>query len=208
MRTIVGLVATLLIGGSMAQAQHQYPTADVPSSEPEYIAKIKTAAPEQIVSKASIVMMQDGKLRELQAGSNGFTCLIGPDGTPLCADQNGMEWVKSIGAHRAAEQDWLHLHAGRGDRNNQPRSASAGAAPSLGADQSSRHGFVGPRVREMIGYRRNLDVADPSQPYVMFPGTAYEHLMLLTKWHAKGPRHRLGPSFKMGERKGRWDDTP
>jgi hypothetical protein len=50
------------------------------------------------VSKASIVMMQEGKPRELQAGSNGFTCLIGPDGTPLCADQNGMEWVKAVGA--------------------------------------------------------------------------------------------------------------
>jgi hypothetical protein len=33
----------------------------------------------------------------LQAGSNGFTCLITPDGTPACADQNGMAWMKAIG---------------------------------------------------------------------------------------------------------------
>jgi hypothetical protein len=26
-----------------------------------------------------------------------------------------------------------------------------------------------------------LDVADANQPYVMFPGTPYEHLMLPTK---------------------------
>jgi hypothetical protein len=40
---------------------------------------------------------------------------------------------------------------------------------------------VGPRVREMLGYSRTVDVADPSQPYVMYPGTPYEHLMLPTK---------------------------
>ena len=123
MHTSLCLVAALLIGGGMAHAQHQYPTAEVPTSEPAYLAKVKTAAPEPIVSKATIIMMQERKPRELQAGSNGFTCLIGPDGTPLCADQNGMEWVKSIGAHRAAEQDWLHLHASRGYQHHQPPSA-------------------------------------------------------------------------------------
>ena len=38
--------------------------------------------------------------------------------------------------------------------------------------------IVGPMVREMGGYPRNVDVSDASQPYVMFPGTPYEHLML------------------------------
>jgi hypothetical protein len=40
---------------------------------------------------------------------------------------------------------------------------------------------VGPRVREMTGYSRAVDVADPSQPYAMYPGTPYEHLMLPTQ---------------------------
>jgi hypothetical protein len=34
-----------------------------------------TAAPEQVVSKATITMMQGSTPRQLQAGSNGFTCL-------------------------------------------------------------------------------------------------------------------------------------
>jgi hypothetical protein len=37
--------------------------------------------------------------------------------------------------------------------------------------------IVGPMVREMPGYPRAADVSDPTQPYVMFPGTPYEHLM-------------------------------
>jgi hypothetical protein len=96
MRTILSAVAALLIGVGMVHAQQQYPTAEVPTSEPAYLAKVKTAAPEPIVSKATIIMMQEGKPRELQAGSNSFTCLINPTGTPLCADQNAMAWMKSI----------------------------------------------------------------------------------------------------------------
>ena len=37
---------------------------------------------------------------------------------------------------------------------------------------------VGPMVREMGGYSRSADVADPTQTYVMFLGAKYEHLML------------------------------
>ena len=85
-----------------------------------------------IVSKSTIIMMQGDKPRELQAGTNGFTCLIGGDGTPLCADQNGMEMGEgNRRAHRAAEQDWLHLHAGRRYRHYQPPPASAGHTHAL-----------------------------------------------------------------------------
>ena len=40
--------------------------------------------------------MQDGKPKSLQAGTNGFTCMISPDGTPLCADENGMAWNNAL----------------------------------------------------------------------------------------------------------------
>jgi hypothetical protein len=38
--------------------------------------------------------------------------------------------------------------------------------------------IVGPSVKDMPGYSRAADVADATQPYAMFPGTPYEHLML------------------------------
>src|SRR5262245_54689952 len=90
------LTAAILVGGGAAQAQRQFPTAEVPTSEAAYIAKVKTAAPEQIVSKATITMTRDGKPKQLQAGSNGFTCMVSGDGTPLCSDANGIEWMKAV----------------------------------------------------------------------------------------------------------------
>src|SRR5262245_1742434 len=75
-----------------------FPTAAVRKSAPEYLAKVKTAAPASIVNEATIMMMQEkGDAKTLQTGSNGFTCLVSSDGTPLCADANGMEWRKAIG---------------------------------------------------------------------------------------------------------------
>jgi hypothetical protein len=187
-----GLAVALLIGGGITHAQYQYPTADIPTSEPAYIAKVKTAAPEQIVSKASIIMMQDGKPRELQAGSNGLTCLIGRDRTPVCTDQNGLEWVKSVAARTEPPNKigFIYMLAGdTGTTNHDPHQRDT----RLHWVQTGPNVMiVGPGVREMMGYSRTLDVADPSQPYVMFPGTPYEHLMLPTKEHAKSPRRRLG----------------
>jgi len=181
MRTILSSVAALLIGVGMAQAQQQYPTAEVPTSEPAYLAKVKTAAPEHIMSKATSIMMQEGKPRELQAGSNGFTCLINPQGTPLCADQNAMEWRKAV-SERTQPPDkmgFIYMLAGdTGTTNHDPHQRDT----HLHWVQTGPHVMVvGPRVREMVGYSRTVDVADASQPYVMYPGTPYEHLMLPTK---------------------------
>jgi len=181
MRKLLGFVAPLLIGCSLAYAQHPYPTDEVPTSEPAYLAKVKTAAPEPIVSKATIIMMQEGKPRELQAGSNGFTCLIVPDGTPLCADQNGMAWLKALD-ERTNPPDtigFIYMLAGdTGVTNHDPYQRDT----HQHWVQTGPHVMmVGPRVRGMGGYPRSLDVADASQPYVMWPGTPYEHVMLPTK---------------------------
>jgi hypothetical protein len=181
MRTMLYAVAALLIGVGMAQAQQQYPTAEVPTSEPAYLAKVKTAAPEHIVSKATIIMMQEGKPRELHAGSNGFTCLISPDGTPLCADQHGMAWMKSVRERKEPPDTigFIYMLAGdTGTTNHDPHQKET----RQHWVQTGPHVMVvGPRVREMVGYSKTVDVADASQPFVMYPGTPYEHLMLPTK---------------------------
>ena len=56
MRTILCVVAALLIGDGLAHAQQPFPTAEIPTAAPAYLAKVKTAAPEHIVNKASIIL--------------------------------------------------------------------------------------------------------------------------------------------------------
>ena len=45
----------------------------------------------------AFLMTQDVKERSLQTGTNGFTCFITGDGTPLCGDETGIAWFKAIG---------------------------------------------------------------------------------------------------------------
>ena len=112
---------------------------------------------------------------------NGYTCLIGGDGTPLCADQNAMEWLKATAARTAPPNKigFIYMLAGdTGTTNHDPHQRET----RLHWVQTGPHVMiVGPGVREMVGYPRSLDVSDARQPYVMFPGTPYEHLMLPTQ---------------------------
>jgi len=165
----------LLIGTTPALA---FPTEEVPTSEAAYIAKVKTGAPEQIVAKATIVMMKDGKPTNLQTGTNGYTCTIDPTGTPLCADENATEWRKAVAAKAPPPNNVGFIYMLAGDNGTSNHDAYARASHQHWVQTGPHVMIVGPTVREMPGYPRNADVADPTQPYVMFPGTPYEHLML------------------------------
>ena len=175
MRMILSSTLALLIGTGAALA---FPTEEVPTSEPAYLAKVKTAAPAVIVAKASIVMMQDGKPKSLQTGTNGFTCLIGPDGTPLCADENGMAWWKAVGSKSDPPNKIGFIYMLAGDTGTSNHDPYQRASHQHWVQTGPNVMIVGPTVREMPGYPRTADVSDPTQPYVMFPGTPYEHLML------------------------------
>ena len=155
----------------------EFPTSEVPKTEPEYIAKTKTAAPASIVDEATIVMMQEkGDAKTLQTGSNGFTCLVTPDGTPTCADANGWNGAGDRREGHSARQDRVHLHDGGGHGDQQSRSPCDRQEP-LGSDWAACHDRRYGGAGDGRHLSRTLD-PDPSQAYVMFPGTPYEHLML------------------------------
>ena len=175
MRMILSSTLAILIGTGAALA---FPTEEVPTSEPAYLAKVKTAAPAEIVAKASIVMMQDGKPKSLQTGTNGYTCLIGPDGTPLCADENGMAWLDAVGKKATPPNKIGFIYMLAGDTGTSNHDPYQRASHQHWVQTGPHVMIVGPMVREMPGYPRSADVPDPTQPYVMFPGTPYEHLML------------------------------
>jgi hypothetical protein len=175
MRVVLSSILTvaILIGTAFA-----FPSDEVPTSEAAYIAKVKTAAPEQIVAKATIVMVQDGKSRPLQTGTNGFTCLIRGDGTPLCADENGLAWENAVASQSAPPNKTGFIYMLAGDAGTSNHDPHQRATHQHWVQTGPHVMIVGPIVREMPGYPRNADVPDPTQPFVMYPGTPYAHLML------------------------------
>jgi hypothetical protein len=137
--TLTCLVFSIATAAFVTSAS-AFPTAEVPKSEPEYIAKTKTAAPESIVNEATIIMRQEGgDAKTLQTGSNGFTCLVDPEGTPFCADANGMEWMKAIGekADPPNKTGFIYMMAGDvGTSNHDPYATDK---EPLGSDWAACH---------------------------------------------------------------------
>jgi len=175
LRLIVFSVLALPIATGPAGA---FPTEEVPASEPAYLDKVKTAAPEQIVAKATIIMMQDGKPKSLQSGTNGFTCMIGPDGTPFCADENAMAWNNALRSKSDPPNKIGFIYMLAGDNGTSNHDPYQRASHQHWVQTGPHVMIVGPTVREMVGYPRTADVSDATQPFAMFPGTPYEHLML------------------------------
>jgi hypothetical protein len=156
------------------------PTEEIPKTEPEYIAKVKTAAPASVVNNATITMPQpDGSSKTVQTGSNGFTCFIGNDGTPECDDANAMEWRKALQAKQAPPNKIGLIFMLDGDTGTSNHDSAERHTHKHWVQTGPHVMIVGGAAREMLSaYPRDLDVKDPTQPYVMFPGKPNEHLMI------------------------------
>jgi hypothetical protein len=146
----------------------------------DYIAKVMPAAPQQIVKGATIVAAdKNGGMRTVQHGTNGFTCMLMPDGTPMCTDKNGMAWVHALMTHNAPpanEIGFMYMLAGdNGASNTDPYAA--------GPTSSNHWVKTGPHIMIMgpaamtLGYPTTPD-ADATKPYVMWAGTPYQHVMI------------------------------
>ena len=52
----IGLTALTTLALLVANTALALPTEEIPTSEPEYLAKVKTGAPDQIVAKSTITI--------------------------------------------------------------------------------------------------------------------------------------------------------
>jgi hypothetical protein len=157
-----------------------FPTEEIPKTEPEYIAKVKTAAPASVVNNATITMPQpDGSSKTIQTGSNGFTCFVGNDGTPECDDDNAMQWRKALQAKQDPPNKIGLIFMLAGDTGTSNHDHAERHTHKHWVQTGPHVMIVGGAAREMLSpYPRDLDVKDPTQPYVMFPGKPNEHLMI------------------------------
>jgi len=98
---------------------------------------------------------------------------------PSCADQNAVEWRKAIRAKQTPPDVTGFIYMLAGDTGTTNYSPYERATHQHWVQTGPHVMIVGKAAREMAShYPRDVDVKDPSQPYVMFPGTPAEHLML------------------------------
>ena len=146
-----------------------------PETNDELITLAESAAPIEISGNATIIDMEGNVLRE---GTNRWTC-IAMHGEPMCLDEPWMSWAESY-----MNQD-ENVHVDK-----------VGIAYMLQGDQGTSN--IRPYVEEptadndwvVTGPHLMLIVPDPAMlegiptdplsggPYVMWPGTPFEHVMI------------------------------
>jgi hypothetical protein len=150
-----------------------------PTTDAEMIASALSAAPPAVGADATIIAIgADGQMRTLREGTGPFTCI--PDGPspgvdPICVDPNGLTWLNAWIAQTPPPPGLVgfgYMLAGGSDASNEDPFATGPAAGENWVD-------TGPHVmifaQGLTGYPMTHD--DTSRPYMMWPGTPFEHLM-------------------------------
>ncbi len=174
----IALLSASLLGLSLAAA----PIAL--ADDAETIKNAEMAAPAAVAMAATIYAPQaDGSLKTLREGSNGFWCVPDdpstPTNDPMCGDANVMEWLKAYLSHTeppAGKVGFSYMLAGATTASNTDPYATT---PAEGMDwiKDGPHVMVMNAPELMALYPANA-TPDTSQPYVMFGGTPYAHLMI------------------------------
>jgi hypothetical protein len=153
-------------------------------SDEELTKSAMSAAPPAVAKDATIVAVSaDGQMRVIRKGTNGFTCLSdnpnspGPD--PMCGDQNAMEWAQAWIAKKEPPKNkvgFMYMLSGGTDASNTDPFAQK-PEPNNNWVETGPHVMIVGAKGMMEGYPRAAK-PDTTQPYVMWPDTPYEHLML------------------------------
>ena len=159
-----------------------------PKTDEEMIANAVSAAPEVIGAAAAVITFDaNGKVRTLREGSNNFTCIpddpTNPANDPNCVDENGLEWVMAyVGKTKPPEGKvgfGYMLQGGTTPSNVDPSATQ----PPNGMDwmQEPPHVMIFNYGDAIQDYPKPGEMPDMTQPWVMWAGTPYEHLMLPVK---------------------------
>jgi hypothetical protein len=172
------LVVSVILGTVIVTAQ----------DDPEIQAKIDnamSAAPLFIAQDATILdwaFDADGNFVVLRAGTNGWTCLPDNPGTPsndpMCLDEVFMEWLYALIAGdepNVTVPGFAYLLQGGETFSNRDPSAVEPAADHW-MSSSPYMMILLPASVDISGFSTD---EHSDNPFVMYAGTPYQHLMVL-----------------------------
>jgi hypothetical protein len=177
-KTLLVIAVSLFLIATKANAQQTMFISEKPPSDSEYTAQALSAAPEAIAKGAAVARMgENGEMRTLREGSNGFTCVImGTD--RMCNDRNSMEFIHAMMKHEPPPDRVGISYMLAGDKG------ASNTDPYANGKTADNHWIVtGPHIMvfgppsKALGYTEAQD-PDPSKPYMMWAGTPYEHAMI------------------------------
>ena len=145
LRVAISLALVALAASALAQSKKAAQTNS------EMIASAMAAAPKTVAEGATIVAVsEDGSMKTLRKGTNGFTCMpdnpVTPGPDPMCLDSNAMEWAHAWMTHASPPDKvgFVYMLAGGYDASNTDPYAK-GPAPHNHWIATGAHVMVGAR---------------------------------------------------------------
>ncbi len=195
-----GLAALLAIGCASAQEQTpQYPSqvqqtegagassagTTAAGGDAKLISSAMQAASPSVAKNATVVVPEaNGKMRTVHQGTNAFTCMPdnpttpGPD--PMCLDKAALEWANAWMSKKPPQQGkvgFMYMLAGGTDASNTDPYATQPTANNHWVKTGPHVMIVGAAPEFYDMYPKDAQ-PDTTVPYVMWPGTPYQHLMI------------------------------
>lgn len=181
----------LVIAGGMAAAPAgASPPAAVKArtGDAELIRSAMSAAPRKLADSATVVVAnKDGSMRTVRTGTGAFTCMPdnpttpGPD--PMCMDAAAMEWAHAWMTHgvpKTGRIGLMYMLEGGTDASNTDPYATKPTSANHWVKTGPHIMIVGADPSFYAAYPRDAS-PDTSMPYVMWPDTPYQHLMVPVK---------------------------
>jgi hypothetical protein len=189
---VAAVSLVFLVGAMPAPAQNKTPAADS-----EYIAKALSAAPKAVGKDATVARMDaNGKMTTLRQGKNGFTCMVVGE-EKMCADANSLAFFDAWMKHQPPPDKLglTYMLAGDDGASNTDPFATAKTADNHWVVTGPHIMIVGPGAKT-LGLTSSAD-ANPSEPYLMWAGTPYEHAMIPVSSSKVGMKSMAAPADAM-----------
>ena len=182
MRLLV--MPALLAGTTLCGSAFAASIVSAPMTDEQIVASAESAAPAAIAKGATIVAFDaQMNMRTLREGKNGFTCMPDSPATPgpdsMCMDKNAMDWANawmSKTTPAAGKIGFMYMLEGGTDFSNTDPYATKPAANNHWIKTGPHVMIVGADASFYDQYPKSAD-PDTSMPYIMWPGTPYQHLM-------------------------------
>ncbi|WP_037227361.1 hypothetical protein [Roseobacter sp. GAI101] len=144
------------------------------------IQRLENVAPAAVLQNATLLdVPAEGEMTTLREGSNGWTCMY-PGTDPMCADGAAMSFLEAWMKKEDPPQTlgFVYMLLGDEGASNTDPYATEETAENQWVVAGPHVMIVGSEAKQMLESYPQEVPEGANQPWVMWPGTPYAHLMI------------------------------
>ena len=165
---------TCMLLASAALGQSTDVTAD------SLMKRLEGVAPAAVLASSTLLnITESGEIQVIREGNNGWTCMY-PGTDPMCADQASMMFLQAWMTNTTPPDTlgFIYMLLGDEGASNTDPYAQAETADNQWVVSGPHVMILGTGAKPLLDSYPHEVPDGANQPWVMWPGTPYAHLML------------------------------